>query len=107
MKTKQYGWIGLIVLATAVSGCHRGAFYRGGMVADPALVTTEPGVIISDVPERVTFVDRHPLLRKPVEYYHEKCGSTFCKLATATFLGVPVGILGEARQIIVGCPPGF
>lgn len=52
----------------------------------------------------VTFVDRHPLLYKPVEWYDRAAPNPLLGVASATFIGIPAGALGEARQIIVGCP---
>ncbi|WP_169974234.1 hypothetical protein [Tautonia rosea] len=104
-------WVMLFaVLATLTTGCHRKEFIRNQSVAmDPSLVSIDPA--LSDPmltqPSRATFVDRHPLLRKPVEYYQTAKPHPAHRLASATFIGVPAGILGEMRQIIVGCPPGF
>lgn len=51
-----------------------------------------------------TFVDRHPLLRKPRQYYDSTDSNKVVKTAAAAFIGVPSGIVGELRQIVVGVP---
>ena len=98
--------LGLAILAAlSATGCYGGGFTRGGVVAsDPALVAVDPGVAS---PRRATFVDRHPLLRTPVEVYESHGSKPVCKAAAAAVIGVPLGVVGEIRQIIVGCPPGF
>jgi hypothetical protein len=52
----------------------------------------------------VTWVDRHPLFSKPRDYYESAGNNTVVKTATAAVVGVPVGIFGELRQIVVGTP---
>jgi hypothetical protein len=50
-------------------------------------------------------VDRHPLFSKPRDYWESSGDNKVVKAAAATFVGVPVGIFGEFKQIIVGTPP--
>ena len=66
-----------------------------GVPAEPALV--EPTNILS-------WVDRHPLLRKPQLYYDNTKSNKLVKTAAATFVGVPAGFIGEIKQVIVGKP---
>jgi hypothetical protein len=84
------------------------------------VVTTEPGLagtVDSDgttvaadgtrqvAPARtVTWVDRHPLFSKPRDYWDTSGDNKIVKAAAATFVGVPVGMYGEVKQIIVGVP---
>ena len=77
---------------------------------EPAL-STEPGdpdVAIIDrakpVPVTVSVVDRHPLLSKPRDYYEKTTSNKAVKTAAAVVLGVPTGIYGELKQIVVGVP---
>ncbi|MEW4566484.1 hypothetical protein AB1L88_01325 [Tautonia sp. JC769] len=104
-------WVVLIALLAALStGCQRKEFIRNqSVVMDPSLGSIDPALNDPMVtqPGRATFVDRHPMLRKPVEYYQSAKPNPAHRLASAAFIGVPVGIFGELRQIIVGCPPGF
>jgi hypothetical protein len=99
----------LYVLAAA--GCHSSGSRRAAAPAEPALSSSVGGgddrTIIEEPPARsVSYVDRHPLFSKPREYYENSTSnSSIVKAATATFVGVPVGIFGEVRQIVVGAPP--
>jgi hypothetical protein len=84
------------------------------------VVTTEPGlassvdkdgtIVVGDgtgqaAPARtVTWVDRHPLFSKPRDYWDTSGDNKVVKAAAATFVGVPVGMYGEVKQIIVGTP---
>ena len=110
MSTRR-GIVLLIALAAAPAlGCQRQQFVRNQSVdMNPPLVSADP--IATDPaladPRSVTFADRHPLLRKPAEYYQSAGPSPARKVAAATVIGIPAGILGEMRQIVVGCPPGF
>jgi hypothetical protein len=52
-----------------------------------------------------TVVDRHPLFSKPRDYWETSGDNKVVKAAAATFVGVPVGIYGEFKQIIVGAAP--
>jgi hypothetical protein len=53
----------------------------------------------------VTWVDRHPLFSKPRDIYEKtNNNSPVVKTAAATVIGIPSGILGELRQIVVGAP---
>ncbi|RUL84325.1 hypothetical protein [Tautonia sociabilis] len=105
MSSRTIGMVLLALAAGMTTGCHRKEFLRNQSIAmDPSIVASDPA---AGVPNRVTFVDRHPMLRKPVEYYQSTGTGTAGKVAAAALIGVPAGILGEMRQIVVGCPPGF
>jgi hypothetical protein len=56
-------------------------------------------------PKTVTWVDRHPLFYKPRDYYDTSGSNTLVKVGAATFVGVPVGMFYEVKQMIVGVPP--
>ena len=99
----------LLAILLSASGCASGA-RRGGYVAEPPLSYADPdgGVPIAiETPatQPVTIVDRHPLFSKPRDYYESSGNNGLVKAAAATFIGIPAGILGEARQIVVGRPP--
>lgn len=110
MSTRARWVVWFALLASLTTGCHKKEFIRNqSVVMDPQFMGTDQafGDPMFAEPRRATFVDRHPLLRKPVEYYEMTGPKKVHRLAAATFIGVPAGVLGEARQIIVGCPPGF
>src|SRR4051812_906440 len=98
-----------LLVGLFAAGCH-------GPPSRPVVGSNEPGLalpgdsgvtVVEAPPTRaVTFADRHPLLSKPRQYY-ENAGSSnrAAKVASATLIGVPAGIVGELKQIVVGRPP--
>jgi hypothetical protein len=104
------------LLATALIAALAGAGCQGtGTLRRPRTVaSTEPGLepspgsstVIASTPppSTVTFVDRHPLFSKPREYYENSGNNTIVKAAAATVIGIPAGLYGEMRQIVVGQP---
>ena len=85
----------------------------------PAVVAQEPGLTDATEPDTkvaegtiqatpvktVGFADRHPLFVKPRQYWETSGDNRIVKAAAATFIGVPVGFVGEVKQIFVGAPP--
>lgn len=77
---------------------------------DTLATIVEPGTESPVIPPTITptrtvgIVDRHPLLRKPQQYYDNTKSNKLVKTASATFVGVPAGILGELKQIVIGKP---
>ena len=104
-------WVMLaVLLAAPAAGCHRREYVRRRpLAADPPLISAEPALTDPALvdPRRPAFVERHPVFRKPVEYSERGGPSPIRKAAAATFVGIPAGILGEMRQIVVGSPPGY
>jgi hypothetical protein len=109
MRGLQWTIIALAA-ALAASGC--------GSPSKRTLASTEPGlstapgdsgVVVADrakpVPAGDTWVDRHPLFSKPRDYYESTGNNKVTKTAAAAVLGVPAGIYGEFKQIVVGTPP--
>jgi hypothetical protein len=79
-----------------------GAIDGDVVIGDSPSVASAPEV----APGRtVGYVDRHPLLAKPREYWESSGDNKIVKAAAATFIGVPAGIFGEMKQIVVGTPP--
>lgn len=87
-------------------GCHANGRSRQVATAEPSLSLgeeTAPPTIVEAPPAReLGFADRHPLLFKPREYYETSGGGKVGKVASATVIGVPAGIIGEVKQIVVG-----
>ena len=84
---------GLVVL----SGCHCGSNYRD---ADYGVV---PDATCGGLPPtEKRFVDRHPLLSAPRNYYRDSGDNPVVKVLAGTVVGVPVGIVQEAWQIGYG-----
>jgi hypothetical protein len=97
------------LVAIAVTGCQTGPSKHSLASAEPALSPPVEGgtpmVVEGPTPRSVTFVDRHPLLYTPRDYYDSTSSNKFVKSAKAVVIGVPVGIFGELKQIVVGTPP--
>jgi hypothetical protein len=96
--------LGVLGLA---SGCQGGPSRRTVAVEPGLADPVDPGTTIVEAqPAReLTFVERHPLLYKPRQYYDRNGTNKVAKVAAATVLGVPAGIVGELRQIVVGQTP--
>jgi hypothetical protein len=98
-----------LLLAVAMSGCSGGPSKRTLASTEPALISPgDPDAVVVDrakpVPSTASAADRHPLLAKPKQYYDDTNSNKLAKTAAATFIGVPAGIYGELKQIVVGVP---
>ncbi|WP_422926375.1 hypothetical protein [Singulisphaera sp. PoT] len=99
-------WIAVGLLAVA-SGCRSGPSSRSVASSEPPLAAVgEPGTTVIDAPppRTVTWVDRHPLFSKPRQYYESSGDNKVVKTAAATVIGIPAGVVGELKQIVVGTP---
>ncbi len=104
---KRSGTIRLILLTVLLAGCQSSPS-RKVAVAEPPLVTSPDGgstVVQAEPPRTVTYVDRHPILAAPRDFWNNTDSNKVVKAASATVIGVPVGLVGEVRQIVVGVPP--
>jgi hypothetical protein len=104
-------WIVVVTLtASGMLGCNSNPSKRNLASTEPALIADDPDVAIVDrakpVPRTASAVDRHPLLSKPRQYYDDTNSNKVAKTAAAAFIGVPAGIFGELKQIVVGVPQG-
>jgi hypothetical protein len=93
-------------LLAVAPGCQNGnrRIARAEPVLGPPL---EPGATLVEatpVAPSVTWVDRHPMFSKPRDIYGSTNGNGFVKAAAATLVGIPVGVAGEVKQIVVGKP---
>ena len=105
MRGQRLWPLGLIV-ALGLSGCQGAGSPRRVAVAEPGLaVPGDSGTAIAEAPPAVTIVDRHPLLSKPRDYYESSGNNKIVKTAAAAVIGVPAGVVGELRQIVVGRAP--
>ncbi len=97
---------GVLYVAVAIAGCQATSSRRAA--PEPGLSgTTDPNGTVAEAPapKTVSYVDRHPLLSKPRDYWDSSGDNKIVKTAAATFVGVPVGIYSELKQIVVGTPP--
>ena len=105
MRGRRWSAVALLALG---AGCHSSPTPRPIASAEPSLTApTEPGstIVQTQPPHELTWVDRHPLFTKPREYYDSSGSNRVVKTAAATVIGIPAGIVGELRQIVVGNPP--
>ncbi len=103
-------WAALILTAAvSLPGCQNSPGRRTIAANEPGLAPTPDAAgaaIAGATPARtVTFVDRHPLFSRPRDYYESSGDNKIVKTAAATVIGIPAGIVGELRQIVVGSPP--
>ena len=97
----------LLLASVMMAGCHSSPTRRSLASAEPALSPPVEGgttVVEGTPPKTLTFVDRHPLFSKPREYYDSTGKNPIVKSAAAVVVGVPAGIYGELKQIVVGTP---
>jgi hypothetical protein len=94
--------------ALFLPGCH-GTHSQKAVTTEPALapMADADGTTIATPPpttKTVTFVDRHPMLYKPRDYWDGAGDNKVVKATAATVVGIPAGIVGELKQIVVGRP---
>jgi hypothetical protein len=101
-----------LVILGICAGCQSPGHPRTVVTPEPTLSgTVESDTTVADgksaaPPVKTTsVVDRHPLFSKPRDYWETSGDNKVVKAAAATFVGVPVGIYGEVKQIIVGASP--
>jgi hypothetical protein len=97
----------LFFAAVGMTGCQGGPTKHTLASAEPALSPPVEGgttVVEAPAPRTLSFVERHPLFYKPRDYYESSGNNTVVKTAAAVVVGVPVGIVGEIKQIVVGTP---
>ena len=114
MRGQRRFAIGVLAAVYAtILGCQTAGPKKPIVTAEPGLagaVDSDGTVIAADgtrqvaPPKTVTWVDRHPLFSKPREYWDTSGDNKVVKAAAATFVGVPAGMFGEVKQIIVGTP---
>ena len=105
MRRRRWQAVALLVLG---AGCHSSPSPRPIASAEPPLSSAvDPGatVVQTQPPREITWVDRHPLFSKPREYYDSSGNNKVVKAAAATVVGIPAGLYGELKQMVVGAPP--
>lgn len=105
MRGQRWLAAGFLLVA---SGCHSAPSRQMVASTEPSLAApSEPNVTVVDTqpPRTVTWTDRHPLFTKPREYYAKSGDNKVVKAAAATVIGVPAGVVGELKQIVVGTTP--
>ena len=93
MLVKKFAvFAGLVVLA----GCHCGSTYQESSYG------CAPDATGALPPAEKSFVDRHPLLSAPRNYYRDSSDNPVVKVLAGTVVGVPVGVAQELWQIGYG-----
>jgi hypothetical protein len=102
-------WVTIAVVGLlGAAGCQAPRSPRALASSEPQLNSaTDSGSLVVEAPppKAVTWVDRHPLFSKPRDYYDSSGSNKVVKVAAATVVGIPAGIVGEIRQVVVGRPP--
>ena len=106
---------GLAVLAGCHSSRHRVREYgpppssdyglspdTGATVPTPDSLAYQPSTLPTEVPTEKGFVDRHPLFSSPRNYYRDSSRNPVMKVLAGTFVGVPVGVWREGKQVVYG-----
>lgn len=98
-------------LTLMLGGCHGGnrRIARQEPALDPSL---GGGTVVADAANpggsptgSPAWVDRHPLFSRPRDVYaNTPAQNKLVKGAAATVVGVPMGMYGELKQIVVGRP---
>ncbi len=111
MRGQRWFAIGVLITVYGMAlGCQTAGPRKPIVTTEPGLAgaVDSDGTIAADgkvAPAKtVTWVDRHPLFSKPRDYWDTSGDNKIVKAAAATFVGVPVGMYGEVKQIIVGNP---
>ena len=118
MRGQRWFAIGVVITVYGITAGCQSAGPRKPVVttqtgpAWPVVRSTMTRTIAADGGRQVapaktafTWVDRHPLFSKPRDYWDTSGDNKIVKAAAATFVGVPVGMYGEVKQIIVGTRP--
>lgn len=107
MRDRFFLIAGAAALAMICGGCAWHKHKRSFALSEPAVIEGDGGTpVIEGVPvHKATFVDRHPLLARPRDVYHNTSHGPIVKTTAATFVGVPVGVVHEVKQILCGIPP--
>lgn len=92
------------VVGSSVSSSSEPALSPEGSSGSGVTIISPSGSGSEGTAKSVSFVNRHPLLRKPQQYYDNTNSNKVVKTAAAAFIGVPSGFVGEVKQIFVGAP---
>ena len=113
MRGQRWFAIGVLAILYAISsGCQSAGPRKPVVTTEPGLAgpVDGDGTVAADgtrqlpPPKTVSWVERHPLFSKPRDYWETSGDNKIVKAAAATFVGVPAGMYGEVKQIIVGTP---
>lgn len=114
----RFKTIALLCGLVVMTGCHGSKHRSSAYGPPPVSATAEYGVPTDaqataptpdalayqpvDMPPEKGFVDRHPLFSAPRNYYRDSSSNPVMKVLAGTFVGVPVGVVRESKQIVYG-----
>lgn len=107
-KGRRFVCLLSVALVLSIAGCRSSGAPRRVVTTEPTLdgLDADDMALLGTPPVReMTYVDRHPILSKPRDYWETSGDNKIVKAAAATFIGVPAGVVGEIRQIVTGSPP--
>ena len=96
--------LGLPLLMVCLAGCARNKGKPSYVASEPGLDMGGGTVVQSGPVVKTGFASRHPLFYKPGQVYHNMGHGPITKTSAAVFVGVPAGVVGEVKQIVVGQP---
>jgi hypothetical protein len=69
---------------------------------DPTAAPMPAGQVAAVPAREKSFVDRHPILAAPRNYFRDSGDNLLVKTFYGTVVGIPVGVAREAWQIVYG-----
>ncbi len=101
-----------VTLIAFCSGCHYQSMLRGSAYgpiptpcpspADPTAAPVPADRLAAVPAKEKSFVDRHPILAAPRNYFRDSGDNLLVKTFYGTVVGIPVGVAREAWQILYG-----
>jgi hypothetical protein len=104
-RSRGLAVVGFLGILSVVSGCQSSGSRRAPEPSLSGALDSKSSIAETAPSRTVTYVDRHPLFSKPRDYWESSGDNKIVKAGAATFIGVPVGLYGEIKQIVVGTPP--
>ena len=101
----------ILWMVAALTGCHSASTRQSayGPPDDSSLAYDDQfgGVPVDPIGETAgygekRFVDRHPVLTAPRNYFRDSSDNIFVKAFYGTVVGIPVGVARETWQILYG-----
>jgi hypothetical protein len=105
MRSLRFVALGLAMSAALAAGCATSKNHRSAYSGEPPLdMGSGTTGTLAQGSTGHPWVDRHPLLYKPGEVYHNTGHGPIVKTGAAILVGVPVGVAHEVKNIFVGVP---
>ena len=100
----------IVGVLMTLTGCHSAGLSRsaygpppeGLAYGDPLAGPSVGSQVIPMEGSEKPFLDRHPILAAPRNYYRDSSSNIFVKAFYGTVVGIPVGIARETWQVFYG-----